>query len=95
MASQLTLCPPLVTVDVENAAAKKVIQDLSERLAFREIMEMGRQNVLYVNWVHGHHRASTAEAADDDSAGGGFRQELSVPIQQAIAVNVEGDETTD
>lgn len=93
--SQLPLRPPLVAVDVENTAAKKVTQDFSERLPFREIKEMGRQNILHVNRVHRHHRTPAAEAVDDDSAGGGFRQELSVPIQEAVAVNVEGEETAD
>lgn len=56
---------------------------------------MGRQNILNVEWVCRHHRPPAAEAADDNGAGGGFRQEISVPIQEAIAVIVEGDETAD
>ena len=56
---------------------------------------MGRQNILNINWVRRHHRPPAAEAADDNSASGGFGQELSVPIQQAVAVLVEGEETAD
>lgn len=92
MASQPPLRSPQLAVDVEDSTPKKIAQNLSERLPFGKIGEMGGQNILNIIRVRRHDGAPGAEAADDDGGGGGARQQLSVPIQQPVAVAVEGEQ---
>ena len=95
MAGELALGPPELAVDVENAEAEKVAEDLSEGLALGEVVEVSLEYVLHVLGVSSDDGATGTEAADDDGVGGGVSKKISVPVEETAAIGVEGEQAAD
>ena len=80
MAGELALGAPELAIDVENATAQKVTEDLGEGLALGEVVEISLEHVLHVFGVGGDDGAACTKAVHHDGAGGGVSNKISVPV---------------
>lgn len=92
MAGELALREPEVTVGIEDATAEEVAEDVDEGLALGVVAEVGLEYVLHIVRVGGDDGAAGAEAAHDEGLRRGGREEVGVPVEEAVPVAVEGDE---
>lgn len=93
MAGELPLRGPELAIDVEDPEAEEIAEDVGEGFALGEVVEVGLEDVLDVGRVGGHDGPRRVEAVNDGGlGGGGGGEEVSVPVEEAVAVAVEGDE---
>lgn len=93
MAGQLALGTPQIPINIKYPAAKEVPEYLVHGLPLREVDEVILEHVLHVLDIGGDHSTRPSEAAHDDGFGGRGREELRIPIQQAMAVLIERQKT--
>lgn len=94
MAGELPLRGPELAIDVEDPQAEEIAEDVGEGFALGEVVEVGLEDVLDVGRVGGHNGPRRVEAVNDGclGGGGGGGEEVRVPVEEAVAVVVEGDE---
>lgn len=72
MAHKSALCKPQLSVHVENPLAKEITKDLSEGLAFGEVVEVCLEYVLNILWVCCDNGSSCTKPLNHYGVGGGL-----------------------
>jgi len=72
MARKSALCKPQLTIHVENSLAKEITEDLSEVLAFGEVVEVCLEDVLNILRVCSDNGSTCTKPLNHYGLGGGL-----------------------
>ncbi|KAJ0974947.1 hypothetical protein J5N97_016912 [Dioscorea zingiberensis] len=77
---------PEIAVDIDDPAAKEVLEMVDEAGALGVVVEVGLEDVFNVGGIGGNDAADVTENAEGDGVGGAGGEEFGHPVEEVVAV---------